>query len=386
MSADAGAALPDGVQDDASSLGNSPHPAPRAVPGSAAPDLQAPGSSWRQIYAPPVLALGAFVLVCLSLAFLSVAAPILNPVLLGGFLAALALPGFRLLNRRKIKSGLAMATLFLSMLVLGAGIALLVWLSATRLMDGLAAYSTSISARIEAWGAQLAALGVQPGAGIVGGTAGAANSALRIIVRSIVSAASQFLIAAVLAAFLLLEARRIRSLLGTSMRDLPYIGMLPQVVHAAVQYFLIRIRLNLLTGFAFGLLLWLLGVDYALLWGVLTVLLSFVPYIGLVLAATPATLLALAEFGAGRAIVVVVGVVIINTAIENVLAPSYTGKVLSLSPAVVFISFLFWVWLLGPVGALLAMPITVLLMLTFGQYEPTRWMAQLMGGGEPAVP
>jgi predicted PurR-regulated permease PerM len=105
---------------------------------------------------------------------------------------------------------------------------------------------------------------------------------------------------------------------------------------------------------------------------------------GLVLAATSAILLALVEFGVGRAAVVVVAVVFINLIIENVVAPTYTGKTLSLSPAVVFVSFLFWVWLLGPIGALLAMPITVLLMLTFGRYESTRWLAQLIGNAELA--
>jgi predicted PurR-regulated permease PerM len=164
------------------------------------------------------------------------------------------------------------------------------------------------------------------------------------------------------------------------MRDLPYIGVIPHVMEAAIQYFFIRIRLNVLTGLLFGTALWLLGVDYAALWGLITVFLSFVPYIGLVLAATPATLLAWAEFGIGRALLVVVLVIVINLVIENVIAPTYTGKELNLSPAVVFVSFFFWVWLLGPLGALLAMPITVLMMLTFSHYEPTRWIAQLIAG------
>jgi predicted PurR-regulated permease PerM len=93
----------------------------------------------------------------------------------------------------------------------------------------------------------------------------------------------------------------------------------------------------------------------------------------------PPTLLALAERGWGAALVVVVGITIINLTIENVLEPGYTGRQLQLSPTVVFLSFFFWAWLLGPIGALLSMPITVMLLLVFQRDESTRWLADLMG-------
>jgi predicted PurR-regulated permease PerM len=93
----------------------------------------------------------------------------------------------------------------------------------------------------------------------------------------------------------------------------------------------------------------------------------------------PPTILALAEFGLVRGILVVVGAVVLNLLVENVLEPSYTGKKLRLSPSVVFISFFLWGWLLGPVGALLSMPITVMLMLILNQHESTQWLAEIIG-------
>lgn len=348
--------------------------APTTINTASVPD-EAHG--W--LFAPPVLALAAFVLVSLSLAFISVATPILNPLLVAAFLCTLALPVYRWLAAHKIKKGLVLVALMLGMLVIGLMIALLAWLSVNRLMDGLSNYSANIEARTAALATWLEGFGLQIGAATASRTSSVANTILLSMLRGLADAASQFGIAAVLAAFLLLEARRFGALLQTSMRDLPYIGMTPQVMDAAVTYFFVRIRLNILTGVGFGLVLWLLGIDYALLWAVLTVFLSFVPYIGLVLAATPATLLALAEYGPGRALVVVIAVTVINIVIENVIAPTYTGKTLNLSPTAVFVSFLFWVWLLGPLGALLAMPITVLLMLTFDRYESTRWLAQVIG-------
>ena len=73
------------------------------------------------------------------------------------------------------------------------------------------------------------------------------------------------------------------------------------------------------------------------------------------------------------------------SAIENILEPSYTGKKLSLSPTVVFASFFVWGWLLGPIGAILSMPITVMLFLVLGSNEQTEWIARIISrdGGLP---
>ena len=93
----------------------------------------------------------------------------------------------------------------------------------------------------------------------------------------------------------------------------------------------------------------------------------------------PPALLALAESGWLQALIVVIAITAMNLTVENVLEPGYTGKRLQLSPTVVFLSFFFWAWLLGPIGALLSMPITVLLMLVSQRDEGTRWMAQIIG-------
>jgi predicted PurR-regulated permease PerM len=87
----------------------------------------------------------------------------------------------------------------------------------------------------------------------------------------------------------------------------------------------------------------------------------------------------LAERGAGWALLVVIGIILINLAAENILEPKMTGKALSLSPTVVILSFFFWGWLLGSTGALLSMPITVMIMLIAQQDDRTRWLANLMG-------
>jgi AI-2 transport protein TqsA len=120
-------------------------------------------------------------------------------------------------------------------------------------------------------------------------------------------------------------------------------------------------------------------VDFPLLWGILTFFLSFVPYIGLVLAVTPAVVLALAEFGVSRAVLVIVGVVVINVLAENVLSPVMMGRGLNISPTIVFLSFILWAWLLGGPGAFLALPITLFVAIMLDTFPETRWLASLMG-------
>jgi predicted PurR-regulated permease PerM len=109
-----------------------------------------------------------------------------------------------------------------------------------------------------------------------------------------------------------------------------------------------------------------------------------VPYVGLVIALIPPTILALAESGIGPAIGIVIGGMILNVVAENVLEPSMTGKALSLSSWLVFVMFFLTVWIIGPVGALLAMPLTVLIVLVLQGNERTRWLATLLMRGDAA--
>jgi predicted PurR-regulated permease PerM len=194
-----------------------------------------------------------------------------------------------------------------------------------------------------------------------------------------IDAATNFLFSLVLVAFFLIEAPRFQRLLNNVLTDRPMLSQMPTIMKTAVTYFGIRTRLNLLTGIGFTLWLILLGVDYAPLWGLLTFVLSYIPYIGLFTAMIPPTILAVAEFGLVRGGLVILGAVAFNLIVENVLEPSYTGKKLRLSPSIVFVSFFVWGWLLGPVGALLSMPITVMLLLILGQHESTQWLASIIG-------
>ena len=121
-----------------------------------------------------------------------------------------------------------------------------------------------------------------------------------------------------------------------------------------------------------------------MLWGLIAFLLNYVPSIGSIIAALPAVLLALAELGPGRAVVILIGFLVINTVIGNVIEPRVMGRKLGLSPLVVFLSLLFWGWVWGPAGMLLSVPLTVMVKIILEGREGTRWIGVLLGPEDEA--
>ena len=332
---------------------------------------------------PITRALASFALVGFVLALLRLFSVVLAPVFFAFFLAALALPVFHWLQRKGIKRGLALLLLVVFLLIAGIGLILLVLVSVERLQSGLTLYTDQLSARMAELTAALANSGVDLTA-LSETAASLSSAALGGLVGAIANAASNALVSLVIVIFFLLESHRFEEIIrSNAVIGRPILSQLPAVAGTAVKYFAIRSRLNLITGVGVTLLCLVLGVDYAPLWGVLAFFLSYIPYIGLATAMIPPAILALAEFGWLQAAIIVIGITALNMLIENVLEPGYTGKRLQLSPTIVFISFFFWAWLLGPVGALLSMPITVLLVLVFQGNESTQWLARIMGN-EPA--
>jgi predicted PurR-regulated permease PerM len=151
------------------------------------------------------------------------------------------------------------------------------------------------------------------------------------------------------------------------------------------EYVSITTWINLLVGVVNTVFLLLLGVDYALLWGLLSFLMGYIPNVGFWIALIPPFLLALLEFGAARALLVLVGYVVINGGVQNFLQPRMMGAGLNLSPFIVVLSLFFWGWVLGPMGALLAVPLTMIVKEVFLEaYDDTRGLAELMSADTPA--
>lgn len=133
------------------------------------------------------------------------------------------------------------------------------------------------------------------------------------------------------------------------------------------------------TGILVTLLLSLVGVDFAILWGLLAGLLNFVPTIGSIIAAAPAVLIALVQLGPASMAITIVGYVVINIGVGTFLEPRYMGKSLGLSTLVVFLSLVFWGWMFGTIGMFMSVPLTIMAKLALDTSPATSWAATLLG-------
>ena len=151
------------------------------------------------------------------------------------------------------------------------------------------------------------------------------------------------------------------------------------ITHNIKRYMVIKTSTSLLTGAVVAIWLAVLGVDFPILWGTLAFLLNFVPNIGSIIAAVPALLLALIQLGSGAALWTAVGYLLVNNVVGNVIEPRFMGRGLGLSALVVFISLVFWGWVLGPVGMFLSVPLTMTLKIALDASDSTRPIAILLG-------
>lgn len=150
-----------------------------------------------------------------------------------------------------------------------------------------------------------------------------------------------------------------------------------QVLDGVIGYLGVKTFVSLITGILVWLLLECLGVQYAILWGIFSFLLNYVPNIGSILAGIPIVIQALILNGFSIALGSLIGIVAINMLIGNALEPKLMGKKLGISTLVVFLSLLFWGWLLGTVGMLLSVPLTMACKVALESSKRTRKYAVL---------
>lgn len=309
------------------------------------------------------------------------ASSFLSPLLLSLFLAALLYPAYKWLLSRGIPTWLAVTLMVTGVTLVGLGVIALLWLSIEQLRSNLFLYTARLVAqriRFETW---LAALGYDiPNmlsleffnrqVMVTWGARALANLGTLLVTGVFVLVAT---------IFLLLQATylsdRLRRELGP---DSLLHTQAVVVAQRVARYFSIRVRVNLIVAVGITVWLYILDVDLAVLWGLLAFFLSFVIYVGLGVAAIPPVLLALAESGPLYAVLVIAGVVIINLTVENVLAPSMMGQGLNLAPVVVMASIVFWSWVLGPLGLILAIPLTVIVVMILASYAETHWLVAVL--------
>jgi AI-2 transport protein TqsA len=333
-----------------------------------------------------VLLLAATVVVFVGM---RLAAPILDPILFAVVLALLFSPIYAWLRRHRIPTPLALVIMLIGLSVLFLGLFFILGVSIARFSGDIGTYATKLNHQLNNIQGTLQSFGVTKSSLHNAIKPSHLTNAIGAVLSGVADFLSNLFLILVIILFLLAEGpammNRLRASTGP---EHPQVMRLTVFGHSVIRQIGLRAIVNLATATGVVVLLLVLRVDFPLMWGILAFFLSFVPWIGLPLAVAPSVVLALAEHGVTSAVLVIVGVTVINILAENALSPMLMGRGLSLSPTVLFIGFLFWAWLLGGPGAFLAAPLTIFLVLMLDTFPETRWLASVMGmaGPEPQAP
>jgi len=144
------------------------------------------------------------------------------------------------------------------------------------------------------------------------------------------------------------------------------------------KYMTVLTGINFLVGLGDMVFLMILGVDYAVLWGLLAWFMGYIPSIGFMIALIPPVIMAYAQYGIDTALIVLLGYILINGGVQNFIQPKVMGNRLRISPVVIFVGLFVWGYLLGGIGAILAVPLTMLVLIAMENFPGTRNLAILM--------
>ncbi len=323
----------------------------------------------------------------ITVAGMRAATSILIPFFLSVFVAVLCAPPLYWLKRKGVPTALAILIVIAGILGIGFIIVLTIGNSLTDFSSSLPFYQERLHAKTQLFikwfeftGIELtspeAQKALDPGAAMqmVGGILTGVKS---ILTKSF------FIILTVI--FILLEAsgfpKKIKAIAGDSERTLFYFDKFMENLQ---RYMAIKTVISLFTGLAVGVWLYILGVDYPVLWGLLAFLLNYIPNIGSIIAAVPPVLLATIQFDLWRVGLVALGYLVVNIVVGSILEPRIMGRGLGISTLVVFLSLVFWGWVFGPIGMLLSVPLTMTAKIALDSNEETRWIAVLMGSDDEA--
>jgi AI-2 transport protein TqsA len=286
------------------------------------------------------------------------------------------------MERKRIPSVIAVLIVMAAMVGLLLSIGVVVGASINSFSNALPSYQTRLQNMLFALKALLATKGIAVTDAVLLGyvNPGAVMNFTASLFAALGSVLSNILLILFTITFILLEASGFPAKLRL-VHDYPKASLAKFTRFAGdiKRYMVIKTLLNLMAGTLITVWLSILGVDFPVLWGFLTFLLHYVPGVGPLVAAVPPILLAFIQLGGGSAALTAAGYLVIGTIVGNIVEPRLMGRKFGMSPLVVFVSLILWGNLLGLVGALLCVPLTMTLKLACEESESTQWIADLLG-------
>ncbi len=328
----------------------------------------------------PLLAAAALVIVVFGLKYSS---DVLAPIFLAATLAILFTPALWWLEKKGLHPWLALVVMVLA---LGGFIVLMIFILTTSLEQlslHLPEYADLLHQRIDTLGAALGTIGVdlqETLNSMVVDTTEVAHSAIDIAL-GVLSNGVAIVFFLFLLFLMLVESRSIATKFHTRLQTGNNVVIqLGNYTRQIQKQYRIQAMSNLLSAVALTVEFLLFHIDGAFLWGFLAFILGFIPNVGLIIACLPAVVIAFILYGWGTALVILVIGIILNAAMDNAVTPRIYGKGLNLPVLLVFTSFLFWSWVFGFVGALLAIPATLFVKALLQGRQETRFLVVLLSG------
>ena len=307
-------------------------------------------------------------------------APILTTILFSVFAALILTPHIRWLKQKGIPGGLSVLLVILLFAFIVAVLGVVVFGAVIQFENQIPIYQTRLMEFIDILTRYIPSQGELSANSILRGIASTIISLMSSIVHGFLNAGTTAGIILLTTAFLLIDASNAPEEMNSELETQSKLHMsMSKFDKNLVDFLVIKAETNLITAVGITVVLFIGGIDFAILWGVLIFLLSYIPYIGLVLASIPPIMLALFKYGPVGALVVFVVIAIVDMLAENVVFPSLAGKGLKLSPGILFLSLIYWNYVLGTAGVLLSIPLTVILKIVFESFDETKWLARLMG-------
>ena len=331
-----------------------------------------------------ILSLAALIII---IAGVKTAQALLVPFLLAFFISIICVGPFFWLQKYKIPAPLAMVLVIAVILLGGLGVVTLIGTSVNDFTNALPIYQEKLRAQMFILFHWLDNFGIKVSKSILleyFNPGSIMQSAASMLARAGGVLTNSFMILLTVI-FILFEAAGMPNKMRAALPDADTsLASFEKFFTGVRQYLAIKTLVSIATGLIVTAGLMLLGLDYAPLWGMIAFLLNYVPNIGSIIAAVPAILLAIIQLGPFSALLVAVLYLAVNLIMGSAVEPRMMGKRLGLSTLVIFISLVFWGWVLGPVGMLLSVPLTMIVKIALEVNESTRWMAILLSSDASA--
>lgn len=325
-----------------------------------------------------VIMLGMLVIILTGIRF---AADIIVPFVLAVFIAVVLNPVVQLLVRCRVPRVLAISLLIAVIVLITALLLASLGTSLNELTRTLPQYRSSLAVplyNLQPWMQRLG-IGISPDELIKYIDPNAAMTLLSRLLTQLSNAMSSIFLLLLTVVFMLLEVPQLPGKVEQLMsRPVEGMAAIQRALDSVSHYLVLKTAISVVTGLVVWGMLELLGVRFAFIWGLLAFALNYIPNIGSVLAAIPPILQVLVFNGFYDALIVLAGYLAINLVFGNILEPRIMGRGLGLSTLVVFLSLIFWGWLLGPVGMLLSVPLTIIVKIALEQTEGGKSIAILL--------